>query len=212
LNGVKRRIWQFVVVFGFTLTLIVTLLAARAATSTDAFTVHWTSEDGIVLRKRSMTLITGSEQFVVRYRVVEAPAPITRARPGVATPTGGLKLERLSMPTAMVEHWRIPPTFDSRLARLGFPHTDRLTPMPGVYMWPGTTEQRWGLPVWFVITLFGMITLLAAWRVNADSRRRIRLSRLASGLCPGCGHELRGAAYKRCPECGAVVTVQSAPA
>jgi len=57
---------------------------------------------------------------------------------------------------------------------------------------------RIDIPFWFI--LFGF--LLAhrdARRFTAHMRRK---SRLARGLCPHCGYDLRGG-HKQCPECGA---------
>jgi hypothetical protein len=54
---------------------------------------------------------------------------------------------------------------------------------------------------WLLLTICSALTPTAAvirWR-----RERRRRHRLASGLCPACGFDLR-ASSGRCPECGAV--------
>lgn len=51
------------------------------------------------------------------------------------------------------------------------------------------------LPVGAALTTLAVVRLLY-WRLWARRRGRIR-----AGLCPDCGHEMRGLA-ERCPDCG----------
>ena len=57
------------------------------------------------------------------------------------------------------------------------------------------------MPFWAVTVLFGILPSHAAWRWV---RRRRASARVAAGLCPGCGYDLRGTPG-RCPECGRAV-------
>jgi hypothetical protein len=54
-----------------------------------------------------------------------------------------------------------------------------------------------GMPLWLPAVLFALPP--AAWLVRRRSARRRR----QSGLCPGCGYDLRASReFGRCPECG----------
>jgi predicted RNA-binding Zn-ribbon protein involved in translation (DUF1610 family) len=53
---------------------------------------------------------------------------------------------------------------------------------------------------------FGLATVLL-WIENSYLERRMR-QRLAAGLCPACGYDLR-ASRDRCPECGHAIIPRS---
>ena len=53
------------------------------------------------------------------------------------------------------------------------------------------------LPYWLPVLMTGMPSLIVAWRRWASRAAR----RIAAGLCPACGYDLR-ASQDRCPECG----------
>jgi hypothetical protein len=60
------------------------------------------------------------------------------------------------------------------------------------------------LPYWLLTLLVGMpwiVFLARRWRSRAARR-------IAAGLCPACGYDLR-ASPDRCPECGAIVQPRS---
>jgi hypothetical protein len=59
------------------------------------------------------------------------------------------------------------------------------------------------LPYWLPALVTGMPWLIVAWRHWASRAAR----RIAAGLCPACGYDLR-ASENRCPECGAARTGQ----
>jgi hypothetical protein len=67
-----------------------------------------------------------------------------------------------------------------------------------------------GVPLWLPAVLFAVPPM--AWLVRLRSARRRR----RTGLCPGCGYDLRASReFGRCPECGratTALTAQSAPA
>ena len=60
-------------------------------------------------------------------------------------------------------------------------------------------SQQIILPCWLLLTVLGIIPVIAATRaIQAGQRRR---SRFALDYCIKCGYDLRGSA-ERCPECG----------
>jgi hypothetical protein len=63
----------------------------------------------------------------------------------------------------------------------------------------GERIRIWGVPHWLAIAI---LTPVVAWIVYRAWRIRIA-DRIARGLCPRCGYDLR-ASPQRCPECGAV--------
>jgi hypothetical protein len=66
---------------------------------------------------------------------------------------------------------------------------------------PQSTVVNWfvRVPYWFVCLPFMLAPALwlNRWRIFVRRRRRV-----AAGLCPQCGYDLRGAIHERCPECG----------
>jgi hypothetical protein len=76
-----------------------------------------------------------------------------------------------------------------------------LTNAPG----PKYTNSYFGiaLPFWLLALVCGIAPALR-W-----NPRRLRRRRLAAGLCPSCGYDLR-ATPERCPECGAAARIASA--
>jgi hypothetical protein len=58
------------------------------------------------------------------------------------------------------------------------------------------------VPYWFFAAAMAALALLGL----RHTRRRMRRLRLAAGLCPSCGYDLR-ATPARCPECGAQATI-----
>jgi hypothetical protein len=71
--------------------------------------------------------------------------------------------------------------------------------------WPRPPQWAWGynltVPYWFLV-LCCLVPLIGATQYHWRSRRQ-RL-RLATGLCPNCGYDLRSTP-ERCPECGKVI-------
>ena len=61
------------------------------------------------------------------------------------------------------------------------------------------------VPHWFVVAVTA--TLPACWLLSAYRKRR-REGRSKSGLCSGCGYDLR-ATPGRCPECGAIAVTNT---
>ena len=74
---------------------------------------------------------------------------------------------------------------------------------------PANTEiQRYDalvLPYWLPVLIAGMPWLIVAWRRWASRAAR----RIAAGLCPACGYDLR-ASENCCPECGIARTARPA--
>jgi hypothetical protein len=56
-------------------------------------------------------------------------------------------------------------------------------------------RDSWYAPFWAITPLAALPAGLIAWR------RRVPRRRVAKGLCPGCGYDLR-ASPENCPECG----------
>jgi hypothetical protein len=78
----------------------------------------------------------------------------------------------------------------------GFKRAPRTMAMPGI---PWARQGVLVFPQWLLI-LVGLI-LPGAWAVGQLRRRRLA-RRVAAGMCPACGYDLR-ATPGRCPECGA---------
>ncbi len=96
-----------------------------------------------------------------------------------------------------------------RLAQFEYFHSDRRTRFLG-------TMSAWswgflivGVPLWRPAVLCGVPPMAGLVRCRSARRRR------RTGLCPGCGYDLRASReFGRCPECGratTAVTAQSAP-
>ena len=60
-------------------------------------------------------------------------------------------------------------------------------------------RQAVSVPMWFLVVMFGLAPTVWLRRVICAKKR----FRIAHGLCPACGYDLR-ATPERCPECGAV--------
>ena len=71
------------------------------------------------------------------------------------------------------------------------PSTGRTTPL-------GIQTRACVVPHWPVALVLAMP--LAGWAIGRR-RRSLRIQRIATGLCPACGYDLR-ATPQRCPECG----------
>jgi hypothetical protein len=107
-----------------------------------------------------------------------------------------LQLERLDLPpgSAAWLHLRRPP-IPVRFNLLGEIH--------GLCGYGVVCEQVMSytalvLPYWFLSLLAATPWLALAWRYWRNRAAR----RIAAGLCPACGYDLR-ASPDRCPECGA---------
>jgi hypothetical protein len=77
-------------------------------------------------------------------------------------------------------HWRSGPSF--------------YIPLDGGYEEKVGDEFDLGVPGWFPVAFFGLLTLLL---VHKRPRRQV------AGLCPACGYDLR-ATPNQCPECGRI--------
>ena len=62
-------------------------------------------------------------------------------------------------------------------------------------------RRRYAVPYWALAAASGLAP--AVWCQRRGRRRRS--ARLAAGLCPACGYDLR-ASPERCPECGAAAS------
>ena len=84
-----------------------------------------------------------------------------------------------------------------RFAQFEYFHSDRRTLFVGTmsaWMWG---FQIVGVPLWLPALVFAVPPVV--WLV----RRRIARRRLRTGLCSGCGYDLRASReFGRCPECG----------
>ena len=78
--------------------------------------------------------------------------------------------------------------------------------MPGRTMGP-TLKVTGSGPYWSVRVPHPLLALVLTWPVVRYClhrlRRRAARKRLAAGLCPACGYDLR-ATPERCPECGTI--------
>jgi hypothetical protein len=68
-------------------------------------------------------------------------------------------------------------------------------------LWLGVPYRRAAAPHWFFALLAGVLPIV--WLVERFGGSR-QSRRLARGLCPACGYDLR-ASPGRCPECGGTV-------
>ena len=67
------------------------------------------------------------------------------------------------------------------------------------FAYSGTVRDWYiAVPFWAIVATFGLP--VALWCVGW--RRRQKRNRVALGLCPDCGYDLRATPH-RCPECGA---------
>ena len=119
--------------------------------------------------------------------------------------------KRLAMPPG-VSHWTSAPqnsALTGDFNRLGFIYGVSPVSYDTVLGDPySETYNRAQVPYWVLIPAF-LGAGLPAVRASVATRRRVR--RLAAGCCPFCGYDLR-ATTGRCPECGTVPDVRSAPA
>jgi hypothetical protein len=85
---------------------------------------------------------------------------------------------------------------DYRRGPFHFEHLDQKT--------EDYSHQRRGIsaPLWLIATVFALWPL--ATITLATRRRNRKQHRIAEGLCPWCGYDLR-ASPDRCPECGTKV-------
>jgi hypothetical protein len=70
---------------------------------------------------------------------------------------------------------------------------------------PGSYGTYWRLRTYYPLPLVLVLLPAIPWAVQARRDRRAR-RRLAAGLCPKCGYDLRGRASDHCPECGTPVS------
>lgn len=81
---------------------------------------------------------------------------------------------------------------------LGFDYYDSGSMVPRAQ---NLFDRRLSIPHWFFVLVLCVVPGLR-WGCGLRARRRNR--RLAAGLCPACGYDLR-ASPERCPECGTPV-------
>ncbi|MCC6908098.1 MAG: hypothetical protein IT430_09175 [Phycisphaerales bacterium] len=65
----------------------------------------------------------------------------------------------------------------------------------------GVTSTHISLPIWSLVLLAGLSTVLTCWRLGTAP---------AIGHCINCAYDLRGVAHEVCPECGSALPVRSA--
>lgn len=70
----------------------------------------------------------------------------------------------------------------------------------------GSSRYYIGLPYWLLISATGLLP--AIYLATTFRRRLLARRRIAAGLCPTCGYDLR-ATPTRCPECGTIFSSPS---
>jgi hypothetical protein len=74
---------------------------------------------------------------------------------------------------------------------------------------PAASGKYWRLRTYYPLPLVLLLLPAIPWAVQARRDRRAR-RRLAAGLCPSCGYDVRRGTSVICPECGTPVPQQIA--
>jgi hypothetical protein len=194
IERVKRRILQLLFTIGVLLTLMVAVLWVRGLWRTDLWSIGRGGVGGDGFSWEGFSIFGGGNVLMVSYHRGHLPAGVPHP-----PPYGPIVAHQSSaeLPISLASRSR-----GSFWYRVGFWYSSG-TDRGGLYQW------KLGVPLWFAFVLCAAPTLVSGRSLWHRHRARVRTVR---GLCPACAYDLRGVAHERCPECGAIVTGQSAPA
>jgi hypothetical protein len=189
-----RRLFTVLSVLSLMLCTAVVVLWVRSYSAGEKVSYGWT----VPPESRAVTLLAYTNRgmlYLSRYDV-SCSGPVPPEFWG--DPAGRLQWER---------YRPYPPLAPADRYLLGFRSTDasRATPLtdpPGV-----ARAERWrivAVPLWVPWLGLGVWPAARLWLWHRSRGAR----RLAKGLCPSCGYDLR-ATPGRCPECGTAVAADA---